>query len=155
VKRVSADEESIVFQLSARERETLMQILQLYPVVPPAHQAVSKELKDSHMTEYQRLLDEALAEQRAANKHHLDAWLAARDRFEKNKAGYRFTLARADCEWVLQVLNDIRVGHWLRLGSPESSVLKPQNLTLKILPTWLAMEMSGYFQMSLLEALES
>ena len=116
---------------------------------------MSKELKEPHVTEYQRLLDEALAEQRAANKRHLHAWLATPERFQKTRAGYRFTLERADSEWLLQVLNDIRVGHWLRLGSPEAGELKPQNLDAKLLPAWLAMEMSGYFQMTILEALQN
>lgn len=155
MKRVGADDLAIIFQLSTRERDALIQILQAYPVLPPAHQPVSKELKDSHVAEYQRLLDEALAEQRAANKRHLHAWLGAPERFQKTKAGYRFTLERADSEWLLQVLNDIRVGNWLRLGSPEPGELQPQNLDPKLLPVWLAMEMSGYFQMTILEALES
>jgi hypothetical protein len=64
-------------------------------------------------------------------------------------------LERADTEWLPQVLNDIRVGHWLRLGSPEPGDLNPLNLGLKHLPIWLAMEMSGSFQMSILAALES
>ena len=155
MKRVGSDEKAITFQLSNREHDTLIQILQAYPVLPPAHQPVSRELKDSHVTDYQRLLDEALAEQRTANKDHLEKWLATAGRFHKTKGGCRFTLERADTEWLLQVLNDIRVGHWLRLGSPEPGELKPQNLRLKQLPTWLAMEMSGYFQMSILEALEN
>ena len=155
MKRVSADEQSIVFQLSTREHHGFVQTLKLYPVVPPSHQLVSKELKDAPATEFQRLLDEALAEQRAANKSRLDAWLAKAGLFEKKKRGYHFTLERADSEWLLQVLNDVRVGHWLRLGSPEACVMKPENLDIKILPLWLAMEMSGYFQMMILEGVES
>lgn len=155
MKRVSTDDQSVVFQLRAPEHEALLDIFQTYPVVPPAHQSVSKELKDPHTTDYQHLLDEALAEQRAANKKHLDAWLATPGRFKKTKAGYRFTLERTDAEWLLQVLNDIRVGHWLRLGSPEPGELKPQHLDAQQLPAWLMMEMTGYFQMSLLEALQN
>jgi hypothetical protein len=155
VKIVGANEQSIIFQLSNREHDALIKILRAYPVLPPAHQPVSRELKDSHATDYQRLLDEALAEQRAANKRHLEEWLAVPERFPKTKGGCRFTLERADTEWLLQVLNDIRVGHWLWLGSPEPGDLNPLNLGLKRLPIWLAMEMSGYFQMSILAALES
>ena len=154
MKRVSADDRAINFQLSTRERDALVQVLQAYPVVPPAHQPVTKELKDPRVAGYQRLLDEALAEQRAANERHLHQWLAAPDRFQKAKAGCRLILERADSEWLLQVLNDIRVGHWLRLGSPEPGELKPQHLDAQQLPAWLAMEMSGYFQMSVLEGLE-
>ena len=155
MKRFRADDKAIVFQLSTRERDILIQLLQTYPVLPPAHQPVSKKLKDPQVTEYQGLLDEALAEQRAANKRQLHAWLAAPGRFQKTKADCRFTLERADSEWLLQVLNDVRVGHWLRLGSPEPGELRPQHLDAKLLPAWLAMEMSGYFQMSILEGLES
>ena len=154
MKRVSADDQSVIFQLRAPEHDALLDILQTYPVVPPAHQSVSKNLKDTHTTDYQHLLDEALAEQRTANKKHLHAWLTTPERFKKNKGGRRFTLERTDSEWLLQVLNDIRVGHWLRLGSPEPGELKPQNLDREKLPAWLMMEMSGYFQMSFLEALE-
>lgn len=155
MKRVSADEQAVTFQLSARERDTLLEILQAYPVVPPAHQQLSKELTDPHVGEYQRLLDEALAEQRAANKRHLQEWLAAPERFRKASSGCRFRLERSDSEWLLQVLNDIRVGHWLRLGSPEPSRLRLNNFRPRLFPVWLAMEMSGYFQVHILEALES
>ena len=155
MKRVSADDRAIIFQFSTRERDALRQILQTYPFLPPAHQPVSKELQGPRVGEYQRLLDEALAEQRAANTRHLQTWLAAPDRFQKTKAGYRFTMERADSEWLLQVLNDIRVGHWLRLGSPDFGALKPDGIDPKLFPTCMAMELSGYFQMSILEALEN
>ncbi len=154
MKRVSADDQAVLFQLRAPEHDALLDLLQTYPVVPPAHQTVSKNLKNTHPTDYQHLLDEALAEQRAANQKHLHAWLATPGRFQRHKAGFRFTLQRTDSEWLLQVLNDIRVGHWLRLGSPEPGELKPQTLDREKLPAWLMMEMSGFFQMSLLEALE-
>ncbi len=155
MKRTGANDDPFIFQLSTRERDALIRILQTYPVVPPAHHRVSKELKDSHVAEYQHLLEEALAGQRDANKRHLHEWLGAPERFQKSKTGYRFTLEHADSEWFLQVLNDIRVGHWLRLGSPEPGELKPEHLDSTLLPAWVAMEMSGYFQMTLLEGLQS
>ena len=154
MKRNGANDDPFIFQLSTRERDALIRILQTYPVVPPAHQPLSKKLTGPPVTEYQRLLDEALADQRAANQRHLQEWLTAPGRFQKTKAGCRFTLARADAEWLLQVLNDIRVGHWLLLGSPEPGAPQPEKLDPRQLAAWLAMEMSGYFQMSILEALE-
>ena len=51
MKRISADDKAIVFLLNERERDALVQILQTYPVLPPAHQAVSKELKEAQVTE--------------------------------------------------------------------------------------------------------
>src|SRR5436190_14116800 len=134
MKRISADERAVTFQLSIRERDTLIEILQAYPVVPPAHFQLSKELKDPHLVEYQRLLDEALGEQRAANRRHLQEWLAAAERFQKASSGCRFRLERSDSEWLLQVLNDIRVGHWLLLGSPDPSRLQLNNFRPRLLP---------------------
>ena len=154
MKRIDADEHSVRFQIDERERDFLVHILQAYPVMPPAHQSVSRELQDPHSAEYQCLLNEALAEQRAANQRHLQKWLAAPGRFRQTKDGCRLGLQRGDAEWLLQVLNDVRVGHWLRLGSPEAGQLEPEQLDPKQLPVWLAMELSGYFQMSILEALQ-
>ena len=98
----------------------------------------------------QRLLDEALAEQRAENKKQLQALLADPRRFEHTETGARLSLSPAEVEWLLQVLNDIRVGSWVILGSPEE---KPAELNAANAPHFLAMEMAGYFQMQLLEAL--
>jgi hypothetical protein len=155
VKLVNVDDQAVIFQLSTRERDVMIQILQSYPVVLPAHQPVSKELNDPQVTEYQRLLDEALVEQRTTNKLHLQTWLATPERFKKTKAGYRFTLERADFEWLLQVLNDIRVGHWLLLGSPRDTGIIPPDVAPSLMPRWMAMHLSGYFQMIILEALEN
>lgn len=154
MKRIGSDEQALHFHLNARERDALVQILQSYPRLPPAHHAVSKQLPEAQVTEYQRLLDEALAEQRAANRMHLQAWLAAPGRFQQTKAWFALTLDRADVEWLLQVLNDIRVGSWLLLGSPEFSEASPEIIDPALLPVWAGMELSAYFQMNILDALE-
>ena len=155
MKRIGADEQALHFQLNERERDALVQILQSYPVLPPAHHAVSKQWPEAQVAEYQRLLDEALAEQRAANQQHLQAWLAAPGRFHQTKAWFSLTLDRGDVEWLLQVLNDIRVGNWLRLGSPDFSDGPPENIDPALLPAWAGMELSAYFQMNILDALEN
>ena len=46
-------------------------------------------------------------------------------------------------DWVLQVLNDVRVGSWVLLGSPEELAM---DLNEKTAPHFRAMEMAGYFQ---------
>jgi hypothetical protein len=71
-------------------------------------------------------------------------------RFVENQAAWRLVLSPADVEWLLQILNDIRVGSWLMLGSPEEEL---EVLSEKNAPHLLAMHMSGHFQMELLEAL--
>ena len=55
-------------------------------------------------------------------------------------------------EWLLQALNDIRVGSWLALGSPDGPVEILAALTDKTAPDFWAMEISGHFQAVLLAA---
>ena len=60
-------------------------------------------------------------------------------------------LKGAELEWLLQVLNDVRVGSWLKLGQPDenqSPDVTPENFQFV-----LAMEVCGAFQSALLAAL--
>lgn len=152
--RVESNELAVVFEMHPREQQLLEFLLSAYPAVPQTYQAGSAKPGEEHAAECERLLQEALATQRDANKRQLEKWLAAPGRFAKaGKAAVRFTLERVDAEWFLQVLNDVRVGMWLRLGEPESGQINEENVTPEQLPQWLAMEMSAYFQMNVLEAL--
>jgi hypothetical protein len=76
--------------------------------------------------------------------------LADPRRFQRTDTGFRLSLSRAEAEWVLQVLNDIRVGSWIILGSPEGEI---EGLDAKTASDFWAMEMAGYFETELLQAL--
>jgi hypothetical protein len=154
VKLIEADKERFVFHVGKREKLLLLGVLKLYPLVPPAHHRLSKKSGTSEATrERQHLLEEALAEQRSANKKHLEKFLNDPARFCEMEPGFRLTLSPGDLEWLLQVLNDIRIGGWLLLGCPDEGS-KGVKLTTKTARYFWAMEMSGFFQMSLLAAVE-
>ena len=55
-------------------------------------------------------------------------------------------------DWMLQILNDVRVGCWVKLGRPELESVPKPNLTGQAARNMAALEMSGYFQMVMLEA---
>lgn len=139
-----------VFHLGQRDKVLLLEVLKLYPRIPAAGQPLTKspDLPDHEAN--QRLLAEALAEQRAENKNHLSAFLADPRRFADRPTGCRLALSRADLEWLLQILNDVRVGSWIMLGSPDE---KPAKLNPITAQHFWAMEMAGAFQIKLLEAL--
>ena len=46
------------------------------------------------------------------------------------------------------------VGHWLRLGSPETEGLTAENVDARQFFDWQNMDLSGYFQMEIMRALE-
>jgi hypothetical protein len=151
-----ATKDALVLRLNADERRMLVSVLRQYPVVPESFQRLSRS-PATGSAEHQQLLNEALAEQRQRLKQHVQDWLAGKNRFRPVQGGVHFTLKRMDSAWLLQVLNDVRVGNWLRLGAPEElpqlddlSAFSPEQLG-----QWLAMELSGRFQMELLMALEN
>ena len=150
MKLIQATQRRLVFQLGQREKRLLRQVFKLYPRVPSAHHKLSQSRRLPEPEANQRLLDEALAEQRAENKKQLEALLADPRRFAHTETGGRLSLSPAEVEWVLQVLNDIRVGSWIMLGSPDE---KRAELNEGTAPDLAAMETAGYFQMQLLQAL--
>ena len=150
MKLIQATQRRLVFQLGQREQRLLRQVLKLYPRVPSAHQKLSQSSRLPDPEANQRLLDEALAEQRAENKKQLQALLADPRRFKPTETGTRLSLSPAEVEWVLQVLNDVRVGSWILLGSPDE---KRMELNERTAPDLAAMETAGYFEAQLLEAL--
>lgn len=151
MKLLHAKKEHYVFELSNAEKELLTLILGLYPVIPPAHHRLSKNSDDADLAR-QQLLDESLAEQRRENKELLATFLADQKRFVKTTKSHRLSLSPPEIEWLLQILNDVRVGNWILLGSPENEmpVVSPDAPDA---PRALAMELAGLFQNGFLDAL--
>jgi hypothetical protein len=150
VKLIRTTKTRMLFHLGHWEAHLLLEVLNLYPCLPPAHQQLSKTGRVPESDADQRLLDEALMEHRTENRRQLQALLADRRRLAPTETGGRLSLPPSEVEWLLQVLNDIRVGSWVRLGSPDE---KPVTLNEKTAPHYRAMEGAGYFEAQLLEAL--
>jgi hypothetical protein len=124
-------------------------MLQLYPLVPVGHQQLTRTV-EQQSDENQRLLEESLAEHRTANRRQVEALLKTPERFEKRSRGLLLTLAAAEVECLLQVLNDVRVGSWLALGEPDES--RPPEITPENFRFAVAMEVCGAFESVLLSA---
>jgi hypothetical protein len=151
VKFLRADKDCQVFQLHEREKQLLVHTLKLYPLVPAAHHRLSQGSATEQAEENQRLLEEALAEQREENRREVLALLEEPQRFRSTKTGLELTLSPPQIEWLLQVLNDVRVGSWLMLGKPEQGdEPKVTEANAKYL---LALELCGLFESSLLAGL--
>jgi hypothetical protein len=145
------DKDCLVFQLHGREKQLLLHTLKLYPLVPPSHHLLSKNNDAQAAEENQRLLEEALAERRQENRRQVLAMLEEPQRFRETKTGLELTLTPAEIEWLLQVLNDVRVGSWLILGEPEPG--DEPEVTEANARYLLALELCGLFESSLLAGL--
>jgi hypothetical protein len=149
VKLLSRNKNRFEFQLVPREKELLLELLQLYPQVPAEYQRLSRaDAEEAN----QRLLNEALQESRSENKKQLLAMFSDPTRLCRLDEDWLLKLTEPELDWLLQILNDVRVGSWIQLGSPESPL---EALTGKNAPHFWALEMAGYFQGSFLEVLDA
>lgn len=144
-----------VFRMGRKERELLTQVLARYPCIPQGHFKLRKPGEPTPPEdEHQKLLDEALEDQRLQSRRMVAELINSPTRFETQKVGVLFRLTEGELEWLLKVLNDIRVGCWLRLGSPTKDRPLGSNLTLEGLKELVALEIASTFQTVLLEAAE-
>ena len=150
MKLIRTTKTRVLFHLGRWEAHLLLEVLNLYPCLPPAHQKLSKAGRLPESDANQQMLDEALAEHRTENRKQVQALLADRRRFAPTETGSRLSLPPVELEWLLQVLNDIRVGSWVRLGSPDG---KSVPVNANTAPYYRAMEVAGYFEAQLLEAM--
>ena len=141
--------DQFVFRLGKEEQALFWELLQLYPCISGSHlRGSGGRTADSS----QGLLEEALAQQRSENKQLLQAFLSGRCRLEHTDKGTNFSVSQAEFEWLLQILNEVRVGSWILLGSPEEK-LEMKLLDDRSAPHFWAMEMAGHFEMQMLSAL--
>jgi hypothetical protein len=149
VKLARTTRNKLLFGLSRQEKDLLLALLKFYPRIPAGYHPLSRSSRSEESS--QELLDESLAEHRAASKKQLEALLTDPKKLTETKTGWRLALSPSDVEWLLQVLNDIRVGSWATLGSPDECIAPMNAATL---PHLWAMNVAGAFQMELLEELE-
>jgi hypothetical protein len=151
MKRVGETARAWVFAVNERERDFLVAVLQAYPAVPPDYQPLSRESADRLSPEDEALLHEALREHRAGLRSRIRRWLGRGARFRPVGEEWQFKLVKADLNWMLQALNDVRVGYWIQLGSPED-IHDPFELLQKDPAALFHMEAAGLFEMQFLQA---
>ncbi|MGO8698871.1 MAG: hypothetical protein ACLQVY_14245 [Limisphaerales bacterium] len=141
----------LVFEITPGEKAVLLTTLRLFPVLESAHHQLTKNRNAARASE-QRLLEESMAQQQTAHRRKLSQFFRAEKQFFRTEQGeLRLALSPPQLEWLLQVLNDIRVGSWVQLGCPEMESARLR-LARENPVAFTAMETSGYFQMVLLEA---
>jgi len=153
MKLITANDDHYVFRLGKREQTLLRRTLLEFPLIPSGYHRYSRSGATTDDLGNQTLLEEALAAQRVEHRQRVTDLLDDPTRLALGKTGYRLVLAREDMEWLLQVLNDVRVGSWLKAGCPDPDEGDLAHLTAENAPWFLQMEMAAYFESSLLEAL--
>ena len=153
MKLIRTKREKLVFEISLPEKRLLFEVLKLYPLISATHHRLSKTARSAQHDENQRLLEESLAAQREVNRKNVRAMLDKPGHFQAAASGFQLTLSGPEIEWLLQVLNDVRIGSWVALGAPDPEQGKKIVFNEKILPHFRMMELAGAFEMVFLDAL--
>jgi hypothetical protein len=152
MKVVRRQKEKIFFEFSHKEKILWLAILKLFPLVPKSHHRLSKNREIPDHEENQRLLEESLQQQQHENRQLLTTLLGDPGRFKPCEAGFKFSLARSEIEGLLQVLNDVRIGSWIALGSPDLEREKQLAINAQSLMHLQRMELAGMFETFFLNA---
>ena len=143
--RVTPDR--IAWRLSLEEWRLFRLVTELFPLVPPDHHRLSQSRKTSDLPVDEPWLRQSMSSHVTELKRTLDSLL---QRPETGRA-LKLELQPAQLEHLLQVLNDIRVGSWLQLGSPDQAELAQHEASTPHLV--FAMEYSAWIQGQVLNAL--
>jgi hypothetical protein len=129
------------------EKALLFRVLSLYPLVPTSYHRLTKDKKLPRRDENQQLLDDALKYQREQNRREILALINTQGRFAGAEGAEQVSFTRGDLEWLLQVMNDVRVGCWIALGSPGYEPKKINPKDRQAVEHAVSMEIAGGFEM--------
>ena len=127
------------------ELQMFLLVLSQFPL-RDQQQQISKFGEDDELNEAQGLLDEAMATRRKEARTELEEWLRSDGRFAHTDEGEELRLHNDEVEWLLQILNNVRVGAWQHLGEPENLADAFRSATEESIRFLTVMEMAGNFQ---------
>ncbi len=156
MKLLSRNHDGCTFLLGKKERRILLELLQRFPVLNGNYQDQrSKKLKIKPAGD-RHLLVETLEEFRKQTRRDLEEILNDEHRWVADSRGMRLLLTPDQLKILLQVLNDVKVGSWVRLGCPSDleSVPVPA-LNKEIIELTWAVNTVTVFQMVFLQALDN
>ena len=138
------------YLLNQNEADVLRGLAKKFPFTEDVHIHISKTDRDPKADEREKLLNESLAEHRKELKK-LAVDLLRDEKWKQSEKGCILTLKSESREILLQILNDIRIGYWRKLGEPEALEFKTQKLSDQEQAYRNLMDLAGYFEQSLLE----
>ena len=148
-----AESGTFTFRFQGREYSFFKDLLADYPLQSGARQRISADAPQDAIAGEQQLLEESLDEHRANSRKELQDFLAKDKRLTRDDHGWKLVLDAPGIDWLLQILNDIRVGSWEALGRPEPGS-PAQVKNDEQLRRAAALQLSGMWQSILLYALE-
>lgn len=159
---IEKSEERLVYRFHPNGREQLVSILNCFPLPSKWDVVLSRNDDEGELEEDREFLEESLDQEREAMKSGLEVFLNSPVTFYEEDGEDFFRLGQDKVEWLLQVLNDIRISAWQLLGSPgneekeELEKLIQENIAEKDMQQaqlFILLELAGYYQAVIIESL--
>lgn len=142
-----------IFQFDPTEFELFAELLKQYPLVEPSHFELSKSADPDEIADDQQFLEETLSSEKRQTRRELHALLEDESRRKTTEEDVFLRISAEEGEWLLQVINDLRIGSWIGLGCPDEKQENQLELTPEIAPLFWTIRFAGYCQSVLLDAL--
>jgi hypothetical protein len=155
VKLLNKTGEKFVFELMSEEKELLSKIFGLYPMLDRDKLELSKTIKDEQICQSKKILSDAFKEFQDSNKRFISELFEKSNNFKPSEdyEYYTLELDGEQIERLLQILNDIRVGMWQKLGCPDLENRKDFIRSAEDVFAVYIMDICEYFEYYLLKAL--
>jgi hypothetical protein len=155
VRLLPSKDDRLVFQFSATERDLFLAAVSFYPLLNPDYHRLTKNATaDPKLAAEEKVLRDAMEEQRRENKKLLAEFIDSIDWKKSKEDKFRISLTPEQVDWLLRILNDVRVGAWDIIGRPNQQERSQIDLQSKNSHYYGVMELSGSFQSAFLHALE-
>jgi len=151
MRQLQPRDNRLIYRLETREAEHFRQLLGHFPFTPPVCASVSRTDSRDEVCEREQLLNESLAEHRLQLRQ-LARELSGPEHLMELKSCWRLSVTPEQREFLLQVMNDIRVGCWEALGQPEPLPVMRPGLDAREYALISLMHLAGAFEHHLLEA---
>ncbi len=150
MKFLRATSQERFYAIRPSELQMLLIVLGSFPVLSRS-QPLSVSGNVEELGDAQKLLDEAMSAHWSGMRQELETWTNSPDRFRQVEGQLEWRIENDRREWLLQVLNNVRVGSWIELGSPDDLELAQQQAGGDTVHHLALMEMAGMFLSALLD----
>jgi len=163
VELVEKTDQRITFRFHPSGKDQLLSILNCFPLPSKWEVTLSKNDHEGELEEDRKFLEESLDSERQSLQSTLDTFLNSPVTFYEEDGQNFLRLGLDKVEWLLQILNDIRISSWQLLGSPGPE--DKENLekliqdeipeeSMQQAQLFLLLELAGYYQSVVIESLD-
>lgn len=145
MKLLSREPGRLVFQLRARDRNSLRGILRMASECRRRPPRITRGPASFMPEDSEEMLREAIGQQRAEVQQGSLAWLEDPARCIPGKGGFGITLSEGEFESLLQALNNAKMAFWEALGCPDEDSPPLDEAQPEIQTLAFAMELSNQY----------